>query len=53
MTIVNLIDSAFVGQDFDEFLAQEGIVTEVEEHAIQKVMVGLAQGNVLKQSELA
>lgn len=31
----------FVGQDFDEFLMQEGIAAEVEARAIKKLVVVL------------
>jgi antitoxin HicB len=47
------IDTAYVGQDFDEFLAEEDIAAEVEARAIKKVMVGLLQGMGLTQVELA
>lgn len=43
----------YVGQDFDEFLAEEGIATEVEARAIKKVLVALLQGVGLSQAELA
>lgn len=47
------IDTAYVGQDFDAFLAEEGIAAEVEARAIKKVMVSLLQGTGLTQVELA
>ncbi len=47
------IDTDFVGQDFDEFLAQDGIADEVQARAIKKVMVGLLQGAGLTQVQLA
>ena len=47
------IDTGYVGQDFDAFLADEGIASEVEARAIKKVMVGLLQGTGLTQAELA
>ena len=47
------IDTRYVGQDFDAFLAEEGIAVEVEARAIKKVMVGLLQGAGITQMELA
>ena len=47
------IDTRHVGQDFDAFLAEEGIAVEVEARAIKKVMVGLLQGAGMTQAELA
>ena len=47
------IDIDFVGQDFDAFLADEGIAAEVEARAIKKVVVGLLEGAGLTQVELA
>lgn len=47
------IDMAYVGQEFDAFLAEEGIAVEVEARAIKKVMVSLLQGTGLTQVELA
>lgn len=47
------IDTAYVGQDFDAFLAEEGIAVEVEARAIKKVMVGLLQEAGMTQVELA
>lgn len=47
------IDTGYVGQDFDAFLAEDGIAAEVEARAIKKVMVGLLQGTGLTQVELA
>jgi antitoxin HicB len=47
------IDTTYVGQDFDAFLAEDGIAAEVEARAIKKVMVGLLQGTGLTQVELA
>ena len=37
------IDGKHVGQDFDEFLAEEGIAGEVEARAIMKVVVALLE----------
>lgn len=42
-----------VGQDFDEFLAEEGIAAEVEARAIKKLVVALLGGMGLTQVELA
>ena len=43
----------FVGQDFDEFLAQEGIAAEVEARAIKKVLVFMLTEMALTQAQLA
>ena len=42
-----------VGQDFDEFLAEEGIAAEVEARAIKKLVVALLSNMGLSQGELA
>ena len=42
-----------VGQDFDEFLAEEGIAAEVEARAIKKLVVALLSNMGLSQVELA
>ena len=47
------INSKYVGQDFDAFLADEGIATEVEARAIKKVVVSLLQSMNISQVELA
>ena len=47
------IDAQFIGQDFDDFLQQEGIAAEVEAVAIKKVLVALLQGAGMTQGELA
>ena len=47
------LKSEFTGQDFDEFLREDGIAAEVEARAIKKVMVALLQGAGLTQVELA
>ena len=47
------VDARFVGQDFDDFLRQDGIAAEVEALAIKKVVVALLQGAGMTQSELA
>ena len=45
--------SEFIGQDFDEFLKEEGIAAEVEARAIKKVVVALLEGAGLSQVDLA
>ena len=45
--------SEFIGQDFDEFLKEEGIAAEVEARAIKKVVVALLEGAGLSQVNLA
>lgn len=47
------IDAKHVGQDFDEFLAYEGIAGEVEARAIKKVVVALLEKSGMTQVELA
>lgn len=47
------IKSEYAGQDFDEFLAQDGIAAEVEARAIKKVMVALLERAGMTQVELA
>ncbi len=47
------INPEFVGQDFDEFLAGDGIAAEVEARAIKKVVVALLENAGLTQSALA
>ena len=42
-----------VGQDFDEFSADEGIAAEVEARAIKKLVIALLGGMGLTQAELA
>ena len=42
-----------VGQDFDEFLAEQGIAAEVEARAIKKLVVALLGNMRLSQVELA
>lgn len=39
-----------VGQDFDEFLAEEGIAAEVEARAIKKVLVSLLENVGMPQT---
>jgi antitoxin HicB len=41
------------GQDFDEFLAEDGIAAEVEARAIKKVLVALLQEAGISQVALA
>jgi len=47
------VDARFIGQDFDDFLQEEGIAAEVEALAIKKVLVALLQSAGMTQSELA
>jgi transcriptional regulator with XRE-family HTH domain len=47
------IQTQFVGQDFDDFLHEDGIATEVEAIAIKKVVVALLQSAGMTQGELA
>jgi DNA-binding Xre family transcriptional regulator len=47
------IDTRFVGQDFDEFLREEGIAAEVEAIAIKKAVVALLRSAGMTQGELA
>ena len=47
------INSKFVGQDFDAFLADEGIAAEVEARAIKKVVVAMLSNMNVTQVELA
>ena len=47
------INPEFVGQDFDEFLRQDGIAAEVEARAIKKVVVALLEKAGMTQVELA
>ena len=46
-------EAKHVGQDFDEFLAEEGIAGEVEARAIKKVVVALLERSGMTQVELA
>lgn len=45
--------SDFAGQDFDEFLQQDGIAAEVEARAIKKVVVALLEKAGMTQVSLA
>ena len=47
------IDAKHVGQDFDDFLAEEEIAGEVEARAIKKVVVALLEKSGMTQVELA
>ena len=47
------IDAKFVGQDFDDFLAEDGIASEVEAKAIKKVVVALLESMEMSQVQLA
>jgi len=47
------INPEFVGQDFDEFLRQDGIAAEVEARAVKKVVVALLEKAGMTQVELA
>ena len=47
------INPNYVGQDFDAFLAEEGIAAEVEARAIKKVVVALLLQTGLTQTDLA
>ena len=53
MTNETTINTDFVGQDFDEFLAEEGIAADVQSRAIKKVVVALLENLSLTQTELA
>ncbi len=47
------VRAEYVGQDFDEFLEQEGIAADVEALAIKKILVALLESVGLTQGELA
>lgn len=47
------INSKYVGQDFDAFLAEEGIAADIEARAIKKVVVSMLEGMHVTQVELA
>lgn len=47
------IASGVVGQDFDDFLAEEGIAAEVQAKAIKKVVVAMLESAAVSQVELA
>jgi antitoxin HicB len=52
-TMKKIINDAYVGQDFDAFLAEEGLSAEVEARAIKKVVVAMLKKTGLTQVELA
>lgn len=52
-TAAPIIDARYVGQDFDAFLAEDGIAAEVEALAIKKVLVALLEQSQLSQVALA
>lgn len=52
-TAAPIIDTRYVGQDFDAFLAEDGIAAEVEALAIKKVLVALLEQSQLSQVALA
>jgi len=47
------INPDYVGQDFDEFSAEEGLAAEVEARAIKKIVVALLMKSGKTQGELA
>ena len=47
------INAKYVGQNFDEYLKDEGIASEVEARAIKKVVVALLEKAGMNQVELA
>jgi antitoxin HicB len=47
------INSKYAGQDFDAFLAEEGIAADVEARAIKKVVVSMLENMHVTQVELA
>lgn len=53
MKRVKAINPEFIGQDFDEFLSQDGIAAEVQARAIKKVVVALLESAGMTQVELA
>ena len=53
MKRVTSLNAKFIGQDFDEFLEQEGIAAEVEARAIKKVVVALLEKAGMTQLEMA
>lgn len=53
MSSASKINAQFVGQDFDEFLAEEGIAVDVQARAIKKVVVALLENLSMTQVELA
>ena len=53
MKHIKSTNAQFVGQDFDEFLKEDGIAAEVEARAIKKVVVALLENAGMSQGELA
>jgi antitoxin HicB len=47
------INADYVGQDFDDFLQQEGLAADVEALAIKKVVVALLEKAGMTQAQLA
>lgn len=47
------INTDYVGQDFDDFLQQEGLAADVEALAIKKVVVALLEKAGMTQAQLA
>ena len=47
------VQAEYVGQDFDQFLEQDGIAADVEALAVKKVLVALLEGVGMTQGELA
>lgn len=47
------VRAEYVGQDFDQFLEQDGIAADVEALAVKKVLVALLEGVGMTQGELA
>jgi antitoxin HicB len=47
------IRAQYVGQDFDQFLEQDGIAADVEALAVKKVLVALLESVGMTQGELA
>jgi antitoxin HicB len=52
-SIKSSINADYVGQDFDDFLQQEGLAADVEALAIKKVVVALLEKAGMTQAELA
>jgi transcriptional regulator with XRE-family HTH domain len=53
MTNNSKINPQFVGQDFDDFLEEEGIAADVQAKAIKKVIVALLENLNMTQVDLA
>jgi antitoxin HicB len=52
-SIKSTINAEYVGQDFDDFLQQEGLAADVEALAIKKVVVALLEKAGMTQAQLA